>query len=37
MIATNADEQSEKLAEEVANDEDVPMKNNHEADEEEHR
>lgn len=32
---TNADDQSEKLAEETPNDEDTEMKNNHNADEEE--
>lgn len=35
LLTTNADDQSEKLAEEAANDEDVAMKNNHDADEEE--
>lgn len=37
LMATNAVEQSEKLADEGANDEDVAMKNNHDADEEENR
>lgn len=36
-MTANADDQSEKLAEETAIDEDVTMKNNHDGDEEEHR